>query len=167
MLTHTPQPGRFAIAASAVLWIRCFSEFVIVIRYHLQQYPATTGTVAARYFVYGLCTSGFLVLIAFVAADPSCQERRDQVRQLVEEDIRLHIKNRVDDTFEHSRIPPVLSDVFRDIKQDLSSPLSDETKQRLAEENKTTEGQGWVTEYVKKLEKRYGNLRPTDRSREH
>jgi hypothetical protein len=152
-----------AIAAAAVLWIRCLTELAIVIHFHLQQNPEGPGTTAARDFMYGLCTSVFLVLIAFVADDPSCQERRDPVKQLIEEDVRRHVKNAVDDAVEGGEAAPVLSDVFRDIKEGPALALSEETKTRL--EGKSPDAM--VTQYVAKLEKRYGALRPVDRSREY
>jgi hypothetical protein len=147
---HSPQFGYYAISASAVLWVRCFSELVIVIHFHLQQNPAGSGTDAARYFIYGLCTSVFFVLVTRASGDVSLQERRDPVTELIQEDVRRHVNNAIED-------------VFRDIRADPAAALSDETKTRLGDKTPDVD----VTEYVTRLEGRYGTLRPVDRSREY
>jgi hypothetical protein len=161
---HSPQFGYYAISASAVLWVRCFSELVIVIHFHLQQNPAGSGTDAARYFIDGLCTSVFFVLVTRASGDVSLQERRDPVTELIQEDVRRHVNNAIEDAKEApGGLPPVLADVFRDIRADPAAALSDETKTRLGDKTPDVD----VTEYVTRLEGRYGTLRPVDRSREY
>lgn len=160
--TYSSDLGYFAIAAAAVLWIRSFSELIIVIHYYLHQ-NSSSGTDAARDFIYGLCTTGFLLLIGPVANDTSCQECRNPVQQLVEEDCRRHVISTVKEAVDGGDQPPVLADVLRGVRQSPAAALSSKTASRLDGNNPNT----MVTRYVEKMVRRYGTLRPEDLSREY
>src|SRR5204862_8066212 len=91
--SYSPQIVAYAIAAVAMLWIRSTSELVVATRYHLKGHASSAGTWAARDFVYGFCSSIFLVLMAPVARDTAEANVQNKDTQAVEADCRQYIIN--------------------------------------------------------------------------
>ena len=159
--TYSSDLGYFT-SPTAALWIRSFPELIIVIHYYLQQNPSS-GTDAARDFIYGFCTTGFLLLIAPVASDTSCQERRSPVQQLVEEDCRRHVINTVKEAVDGGSNLLCLR---------MSSGVCGRVLRWLCRAGRRVSLEGnnpntMVTRYVEKMLRRYGTLRPEDLSREY
>jgi hypothetical protein len=66
--------------------------------------------------------------------------------------------NTVNDMVDIGGQPPVLANVFDDMKQDPQRALSNATKDLLGQQNPNT----MVTSYIERVEQRYGALRPVE-----
>ncbi|KAI9764966.1 MAG: hypothetical protein M1840_007888 [Geoglossum simile] len=160
--------ASLSVAATGLLWIRSFSEIVIVVRYHLRRHPAPTNTPVARDTIYGLCTVTFLILITNIVDGMTKEHARNPLLAKIEEDTRNSIISKIEAELSRRNPAPTLAGVFEAIKQDPDSVLSDHTRQAVygGDPDQRDILRERHRDYLDRLEEKYGRYVSEDRSRE-
>ncbi|OCK81696.1 hypothetical protein K432DRAFT_403557 [Lepidopterella palustris CBS 459.81] len=166
--SEIPRQSYIAVAATGTLWIRSFSELVIVLRYDLLQHAMPKGTPIARDVIYGLCTVVFLILMAIVQQNLSAYEASHPIEAQIEEDSRVHLIGIVNAAAAAGEQLPAVSAAIATMRGNSRNALSDLTKQdfdnlRAAERTRL---QQLHLDYLNRLDQKYGHMAPVDRTRE-
>ncbi|KAH0559368.1 hypothetical protein GP486_004119 [Trichoglossum hirsutum] len=160
--------ASFGVAAAGLLWIRSFSEIVIVVHYHLLRYPSPANTPVARDTIYGLCTVAFLILITTVVDDMARQHAKNPLLLQMQEDTRKKVIERITAERSERKPAPALANIFGEMKGNPDAVLSDEVRQTLLSIDPDQRDilRERHRDYLDTLDKKYGKLAPEDRSRE-
>jgi hypothetical protein len=162
------QQASFGIAAVGLLWIRSFSEIIIVLRYHLLRYPTPAKTPVARDTIYGLCTFAFLVLISTAVKDMAKEHGKNPLLARMQDDTRNSVIARIEAELSARKPAPALANVFEDMRDNLDAVLVPQTRQELLARDPDERDvlRERHRDYLDLLERKYGNYVSEDRSRE-
>lgn len=127
------------------------------------------GTPIARDFIYGFCTSVFLFLFSQVGEDVLTQETNQPVHAQIEEDSRRYLIDVVDNAAASKQPLPALSGVIENMKHNPRTVLTDSAINSInnvspMERNRL---QAAHSNYLDKLDEKFGNVAPVDRTREY
>jgi len=169
LLNSPPEQHAYLSAAiTSILWIRSFTELIIVIHYNYLHHNTLRSTYIARDTVYGVCSFAFLFLVDLLARDASNQDPHIITQAMIEEETRRYLLGLVRNAITPGRQPPDFSDVVHTVRQNPDTALSNTTTQKLGDmpSNDAATLRTLHREYLQRVKRMFGHLRAVDLTRE-